>query len=388
MLGSGDLPPYDFVPGTMTATSVSAFNSSASLWGLGARVLYPPVRLLLGWVAELTAGAQLGAQQQLAGLQPTGLFTRFQQRLILVNNAFGLEYARPLPPNVVLVGPMLDHAFQPDLGVARREYERQLSEEDRQWMEWKEDGQEALPVVWVSMGTIAPLNQRQVTEMYAAFSAGAEAGRFRVLWKLDPSDFPFVPPAEARPSTNRLRIVNWVSSQLGVLAHPRAALFVSHCGINSVHESVYLSAPLLCIPILADQADMAARVEDAGVGDHLSKSSFNASSLTKALERLLEPQNAAAMKPNLNRARDALLLSGGVQRAADYIEFVARHGAQALLPVHVTHPWIARENVDVLLVYAVLALLTALFWRWLCCTLRPGKECVGARKKRGAQKEE
>jgi UDP:flavonoid glycosyltransferase YjiC (YdhE family) len=41
---------------------------------------------------------------------------------------------------------------------------------------------------------------------------------------------------------------------MGVLAHAATKVFLSHCGINSVHESVYLATKLLCIPILADQA--------------------------------------------------------------------------------------------------------------------------------------
>lgn len=256
MLSPDDAAPYDFVPGVMTATSIAAHNSTQGWYGLLNRVLYPPLRVVLRYVAAVTAGRLLNRQQELSGLAPTPLFARMSSRLILVNNVFGLEYARPLPPNVVLVGPMLDKVWKSDVEQARAEYRTELSREDSEWLALHADAAGAdansLPVIWVSMGTIAPLNERQVTEMFVAFERGTRLGHFRVLWKLDPSDHPFLP--STLPPQAQLRVLTWVSSQLGVLAHPATQIFISHCGINSVHESVYLEKKLLCIPILADQA--------------------------------------------------------------------------------------------------------------------------------------
>ena len=33
-------------------------------------------------------------------------------------------------------------------------------------------------------------------------------------------------------------------------------IFVSHCGVNSVHEALLLGVPVLCVPYFADQLDM------------------------------------------------------------------------------------------------------------------------------------
>jgi UDP-N-acetylglucosamine transferase subunit ALG13 len=52
----------------------------------------------------------------------------------------------------------------------------------------------------------------------------------------------------------------WVSSQLGLLAHDKVSVFVSHCGVNSAYEAVLLRTPLVCIPLMADQKDMAMRL--------------------------------------------------------------------------------------------------------------------------------
>jgi hypothetical protein len=251
MLSPDDVTPYDFVPGTMTASSIATVNGADSWFGLLPRVIYPPLRMALQWIGEMTLGKELADQQELSSLRATGLFARLSGRVILVNNVFGLEYARSLPPNVVMVGPMLEKKWQASVSVARREYVQQLSAADAAWLSHSENGR-ITPVIWVSMGTIAPLNQRQVLELFTAFERGTREGLFRVLWKLDPSDHGFLPPT--MPPSQHLRVTTWVSSQLGVLAHEATQVFLSHCGINSVHESVYIGTKLLCIPILADQA--------------------------------------------------------------------------------------------------------------------------------------
>ena len=126
---------------------------------------------------------------------------------------------------------------------------------------------------------------------------------------------------------------------------------------------------------------MAARVHDAGVGVHLSKMTFTADELYTTLLSLLSPANATLHATHLHRARASMLLSGGVERAANYIEYTAAHGVSALVPVDVAHPWHVRHHIDVYAIWAILGALTATFWHCLCCRVRPGKECVQSRDK-------
>ena len=69
-----------------------------------------------------------------------------------------------------------------------------------------------------------------------------------------------------------------------ISALPNTRLFVSHCGMNGVMESVFHKVtrafvdidvntqcfsgqvPLVCLPIFADQPDNAARVQERGLG--------------------------------------------------------------------------------------------------------------------------
>jgi hypothetical protein len=64
-------------------------------------------------------------------------------------------------------------------------------------------------------------------------------------------------------------------------------LVVSHCGLGSAQEALYFHKPLLCIPFLFDQNDVAARIEDAHAGIRLDKVMLNAGDVRAAVEDLL-----------------------------------------------------------------------------------------------------
>jgi UDP:flavonoid glycosyltransferase YjiC (YdhE family) len=107
---------------------------------------------------------------------------------------------------------------------------------------------------------------------------------------------------------------------LAVLAHPKVAVFVSHCGINSVYESVRGGTPIVGVPMFADQRDMAVRVADAGIGLWLDKRRFTAEQLRAAVTRVLTDDS---FRKALPRVQQALADAGGVRRAAELIERAA-----------------------------------------------------------------
>jgi zeaxanthin glucosyltransferase len=101
-----------------------------------------------------------------------------------------------------------------------------------------------------------------------------------------------------------------------VLSHPNVRVFVSHCGINSVYESIASGTPVVGIPMLSDQRDMAVRVADAGVGRWMDKSRFTAAELASAIQRVSGDE---AYRRRIAPLQDAFARAGGVERAADLI---------------------------------------------------------------------
>ncbi|GLJ48550.1 hypothetical protein SUGI_1024200 [Cryptomeria japonica] len=124
-------------------------------------------------------------------------------------------------------------------------------ENDMECLEWLENQSER-SVIYVSFGSVAMLNNRQVEEL----ALGLEATQRPFLWvvRSDLTDgaTAVLPAGFLDRVRDRGCIVSW-APQLGVLSHPSIACFVTHCGWNSVQESITMGVPMLCWPYFADQ---------------------------------------------------------------------------------------------------------------------------------------
>lgn len=100
--------------------------------------------------------------------------------------------------------------------------------------------------------------------------------------------------------------------QMAVLA--QADVFISHCGMNSVNESLYCQVPLVMYPQTSEQAGVAARVEQLGAGIRLEKGF--APEIRRCVERVLEEksylENARAVSKGFREC-------SGARGAADKI---------------------------------------------------------------------
>ncbi|GLJ48476.1 hypothetical protein SUGI_1023270 [Cryptomeria japonica] len=99
---------------------------------------------------------------------------------------------------------------------------------------------------------LAIVNQRQLEE----FALGLEATQKPVLWVLR-SDLmdgssAVLPPGFMEATKDRAYFVPWCP-QMQVLSHPSISCFITHCGWNSIVESIAMGVPMLCWPYFADQ---------------------------------------------------------------------------------------------------------------------------------------
>lgn len=97
---------------------------------------------------------------------------------------------------------------------------------------------------------------------------------------------------------------------------PRATVFVTHGGMNSVSESLYHGVPAVVIPQMSEQWIVGQRVAELGAGVFLSKQEVSVASLRSSVERVLADGSFRA------RARaigDSFRSAGGVGRAADAV---------------------------------------------------------------------
>ncbi|MFE5895074.1 macrolide family glycosyltransferase [Streptomyces sp. NPDC056468] len=110
----------------------------------------------------------------------------------------------------------------------------------------------------------------------------------------------------------------------------RAALFITHGGMNSVNEAMYAGVPMLVVPQGADQPMIARRVAGLGAGLSLRTQDVAKGPVRALARRLLhEPAFRAAATTLRAAQHDA----GGFRRAADELERYVHTAGSVRRPV-------------------------------------------------------
>jgi MGT family glycosyltransferase len=104
----------------------------------------------------------------------------------------------------------------------------------------------------------------------------------------------------------------------------RAALFVTHGGMNSVNEATYAGVPMLVIPQGADQPLVARRVVELGAGLSIPTRDAAVEPVRALARRLLDDPRIRAGAATLQVAQRR---AGGYRRAADELERYLRPAA-------------------------------------------------------------
>ena len=114
-------------------------------------------------------------------------------------------------------------------------------------------------------------------------------------------------------------VKNYVS-QTEVLKYTK--LFITHGGMNSVHEGLYYGVPLIVIPQSADQPVIAGQVDRIGAGIQLQMQSLTANELREAADHVL---NQPSIQKAVTRMQESLRNAGGYQQAVNEIfEFIGK----------------------------------------------------------------
>lgn len=124
--------------------------------------------------------------------------------------------------------------------------------------------------------------------------------------RIDPASFGALPP--------HIAIHAWVP-QSDVLK--RAALFITHGGLGSIHDGLYCGLPLLLVPQQEEQSMNALRVVELGAGLMLPKAQVTVETIRAIATRLLADPS---FKTEATRIGDTFRAAGGMPRAVDEIE--------------------------------------------------------------------
>lgn len=167
--------------------------------------------------------------------------------------------------------------------------------------------------IYISLGTVF----NQAIDFYKLCFEALGSSEHKVILaignKVQPSDLGEIP--------HNFHVETYVP-QTDVLQLTK--LFITHGGMNSVHEALYYGVPLIVIPQSADQPIIAQQVADIGAGIQLSIQDLTAKQLRAAVDDVLGRPNFREAAANV---RKSLQRSGGYNQAVDEVFlFKNQHG--------------------------------------------------------------
>ncbi len=107
----------------------------------------------------------------------------------------------------------------------------------------------------------------------------------------------------------------------------RAALMITHAGMNSTLECLAAGVPMVAVPIAHDQHGVSARIEWTGTGVRIPAAVCEPVRLREAVETVL---GAASFRESAAKFRRIIAEDDGLRRAAGIIEKVAATGKPVL----------------------------------------------------------
>ncbi|KAI5068098.1 hypothetical protein GOP47_0016443 [Adiantum capillus-veneris] len=184
-----------------------------------------------------------------------------------------------------------------------------LWHEDATCLEWLQ-GRPSLSVLYVSFGSIVAFSTEQLQEI----AMGLESSQQPFLWALRPDSIEDKSEASSKYDQISRRskvglVVPW-APQVEVLAHASVGGFMTHCGWNSLLESILMGKPMIGFPQFAEQKMNCRLMEHWRVGMKLpvgSKGEVDREQVKSCVNLLMNNQEENAFRVACTELRAHLL---------------------------------------------------------------------------------
>lgn len=170
-------------------------------------------------------------------------------------------------------------------------------------------------VLYISFGTLARISYSQTEEL----ALGLEASGHPFIWAVRPpsdqaangASSDFLPEGFEKRMTEKkqgLLIKEW-APQLLILSHPSIGGFFSHCGWNSIMESISQGVPIIGWPMAADQFYNSKLLEEVvGMSVEICRgvdAELQRTNVESTVKLLMEEKRGVAMKKRAMAMRNA-----------------------------------------------------------------------------------
>lgn len=268
--------------------------------------------------------------------------------------AFGFDYPRPLYPMMHYVGPIMSMK------------DKALEDELQKWL----DRHPPKSVLYISMGSMFNIT----TEMAMSVVEAAVHTNYNILWTMKVGSRHVLDGINQTLLNNNgtIFISKWLP-QGTVLRHSSIAMAILHCGLGGLNEALTAGVPVIGTPIAMDQFTNCGRMHHQGLGVCLGGTAGITSDL---LRNTIKEIERGSYRDNIRKMNAIFKEAGGVERAADLIEYYHDVGYDHLVPYWAKHEWSAVQyyNLDI---YAIIAVVLALagFALYKCSGCVCGRVC-------------
>ena len=259
--------------------------------------------------------------------------------------AFGFDYPRPLYPMMHYVGPMMSR---------RKEV---LEDELQTWL----DRHHPKRVLYVSMGSMFNVTHQMARSVVEA----AVQSNYDILWTMKDGNRHVLDGINQTVFKNGAVFISKWLPQGTVLRHPSISMAILHCGLGGLNEALTAGVPVIGTPIAMDQFTNCGRMHHQGLGVCLGGAVSITSDL---LQHSIREIDRGPYRDNIKKVNAIFKEAGGVERAADLIEYYHDVGYDHLVPYWAKYQWNAIQyyNLDL---YTIIAAVAALVGFTLCkCT--------------------
>ncbi|MBA0835842.1 hypothetical protein Goarm_008096 [Gossypium armourianum] len=165
------------------------------------------------------------------------------------------------------------------------------------------DKQSSKSVVYISFGTAAA----PPGEELKALAEAIEESDIPFIWSLNNDHKHHLPNGFPQRTNKQGKLVPW-APQAMVLGHASTGVFVTHCGANSVFESIANGVPMICRPMFGDHWMIGRVVEEIwGVGVKVEGLVFTKSGVLESLKLVLGHEQGRQMRERIKALRELVL---------------------------------------------------------------------------------
>lgn len=242
----------------------------------------------------------------------------------LVNSIWGLEKPHPLPPNVVVTGPVL-----PPVHKTKEKLQKDFPE----IFEFLRKSESRGGALYISMGSLVKLHPWQIEVFYEAVK---KAG-VRAIWSLADELQAHLP----KKDDPDVLVKGWMP-QVEIIHDDAVMAVVTHCGWGGTLECLEAGKPIVSLPFFGDQPVNAKLLASEGVGEigakrlppatFGSENRYSVGDITTDFlaSQILKVMQTPSYKDNALRMKRYAESMGGVEVAVRQVEIAARCGVEHL----------------------------------------------------------